>query len=301
MRDLRPILLMLLGAACPGDTDPTLTQDPSDPISTSDANATGPVEPTTGGTSEPDDTTAAPGTSAPDDTTTTGTPDTTGPDPTTAGPTSGDDGVTVHDIQMGTIAEQTIVELSGVVVTSPVSISNKGDGTFYIAEPPGGEYSGIEVFVIPDVVTVLTAEDKLPKPGDVLDLTAQYAEFYDNSQLILLYADDLDITGTGAVPEPANVAAADIATLGAKAESYEGCLVQVEGATVTTPVEQYGEFEVDDALIVDDLFFLPNPGPKPPVGTQFTALVGLLAYHFDESKLSPRACDDLQGWDLCGI
>jgi hypothetical protein len=28
-------------------------------------------------------------------------------------------------------------------------------------------------------------------------------------------------------------------TGGAKAEAYEGCLVQVEGATVTAPVEQF--------------------------------------------------------------
>ena len=86
---------------------------------------------------------------------------------------------------------------------------------------------------------------------------------------------------------------------GAKAEDYEGCLVQIDGAKVTAPVVMYGEFEVDGALKVDDLFFVPNPGPKPAVDTTFTALVGQVTYSFDEFKLAPRSCADYQGWADC--
>lgn len=295
MHDLRPTLILaaLVAAACAGDkSDPgvTLTQEP--PIFTSGAGETGPDDPTGGSTSATGDAS----TTAPGDTST-GAPVTSEPEPTTAGPT-GDDGVTIYDVQTGKIRQGTSVELSGVIVTSPLALDNAGRGTFYVAEPGGGEFSGIEVYVHPDLVAELESEDEVPQPGDVVDLTGVYDEFYDASQLALQV---LDFTGSGAVPEPASVAAADVATGGAKAEAYEGCLVQVLGATVTAPVVMYGEFTIDDALIVDDTFFLPNPGPEPPLDTQFTALVGLMAYRFDQFKLSPRACDDLQGWDGCGL
>ena len=85
----------------------------------------------------------------------------------------------------------------------------------------------------------------------------------------------------------------------AKAEDSGGCLVQIDNAKVTAPVVMYGEFEVDGALKVDDLFFVPSPGPKPAVDTTFTALVGQMTFSFDEFKLAPRNCADFQGWADC--
>jgi hypothetical protein len=297
MRDHPKSLLLaaLAWAACTPDTNEptgdsslsTLSGNPPPVSSDPNDDDTGPDTPTTGGATEPGTTD---GTTDPD----TGDAP-TGDEPTTAG----GDAVTIYDVQQGKVPEQTVVELADVVVTSPVFLTVDGEANFFIAEQPGGEYSGIQVYVDAGVTAELDGEGKLPGPGDVLDLRATYQEFFDYSELTLLAAADLTITGAGAVPDPAVVAAADIATGGAKAENYEGCLVQVDGATVTAPVMMYGEFTVDDALIVDDLFFVPAPGPKPPLGTEFTALVGQLTYGFEAFKLAPRSCADLQGWDGC--
>lgn len=304
MQDPKVALLLVVFAcvACGPDGqeptgDPTLSTDPSDPPATFDTNdsddTTGPKEPTTGGTSGHDDTTG---------TTAAGTTSTTDLDTTTATTTEpttgGSEMVTIYDIQEGKISDQTQVLLTGVVVTSPVFFGKNGDGNFFVAEQPGGEFSGIQVYVYADVAAELDSEGKLPNVGDVLDLEGLYQEFFGNSELYLEVAVDLTITGS-AVPVAAVVVAADVATQGAKAENYEGCLVQIDGATVTAPVVDFGQFTVDDALIVDDLFFVPTPGPKPPMGTQFTALVGLMAYNFEEFKLNPRSCADLQGWGDC--
>jgi hypothetical protein len=258
------LLVVFACAACGPDkeptVDPTLSTDPSDPPATFDTNdsddTTGPEEPTTGGTSGLDDTT---GTTAAGTTSTTELETTT----TATEPTGGGDMVTIYDIQRGEVDDQTQVQLTGVVVTSPVFFDNNDGGNFFVAEQPGGEFSGIQVYVYADVAAELDSEGKLPNVGDVLDLAGLYQEFFDNSELFLEGADGLTITGS-AVPVASVVAAADVATAGAKAENYEGCLVQIDGATVTAPVVDFGQFTVDDALIVDDVFFVPIPGPKPP-------------------------------------
>jgi len=211
----------------------------------------------------------------------------------------GGETVTIYDIQQGKVTDKVVVELKNVVVTSPVFYDKKANGNLFIAEAAGGPFSGIQVYIYADTALELEAMDGLPKVGDVINLRAMYAEFYDASQLTVSAASDLTIIGPGTVPAPNVVTAAEITTGGAKAEDYEGCLVQINGAKVTAPVVMYGEFEVDSALKVDDLFFVPNPGPKPAMDTTFTALVGQMTYSFDEFKLAPRSCADYQGWADC--
>lgn len=229
-----------------------------------------------------------------------GTVSDSGDTPTGGEPTGGGVvDVTIYDIQQNKVPDKSLVELKDVVVTSPVFLSKDGEGNFFIAEKGGGEYSGIQVYVYSDVTAELDADGKLPTVGDVLELRATYQEFFEYSELTLQAAGDLTITGAGPVPAPTSVAAADIATNGAKAENFEGCLVQIEGAEVTAPVEMYGQFQVDGSLVVDDLFFLPSPGPKPPQGQVFTKLIGQLTYNYEEFKLAPRDCADYQGWAGC--
>ena len=231
------------------------------------------------------------------------TNDTAGTDPTEGTPTGGGpiDDATIYDLQQSKVPDKTVVHLKNVVVTSPVFMSKKMEANFFIAEMDGGEYSGIQVYVYADVTAELDADDKLPQVGDILDIRGQYQEFFDYSEFTLQSAGDLVITGAGAAATPTTVKAADVATGGAKAENFEGCLVQIENAEVTAPVVEFGQFTVDGTLLVDDQFFVPTPGPKPPMGTKFTKLIGLLTYNFEEFKLIPRTCDDYQGWADCMV
>jgi hypothetical protein len=64
--------------------------------------------------------------------------------------------------------------------------------------------------------------------------------------------------------------------------------------TVTAPPVMYGEFTVTDGLVVDDLFFVPNPGPKPAMDDVFASITGLMVYSFEAFKLEPRSAGDLK-------
>ena len=193
------------------------------------------------------------------------TTESAGSDSTASGTTGGaGETVTIYDIQQGKVPVDLVVELKNVIATSPVYFDKDKKAYLFVAEAAGGPFSGIQVFISADVALELGAG--LPKMGDTLSLRATYTEFYELSQLTVKAASDVTITGPGTIPAPSVVTAAEVTTMGAKAEDYEGCLVQIVDAEVTAPVVEFGEFEVDNALKVDALFFGPAPPPPPPRG-----------------------------------
>lgn len=200
-----------------------------------------------------------------------------GPDP--------EQDTSIVDVQMGTVAPGTYVKLEGVTVTSPLTFS--GD-TFFVQEPEGGEYSGLQAFVM-DPAGLDVA------PGDVVTLVGTVDEFFDMTQIEIVSAAKVTVTGTGAVPAPALVA--DPATIAfdaaATAEPWEGVLVQIEGVTVTNDALEFGEFEVSGGVHVDDVFFNMADWTIPAVDTAFTSITGPLYYSFEAFKIGPRDANDL--------
>ena len=211
--------------------------------------------------------------------------DCSAPPDTTGGTSGGPMGsVTIFDIQKGTIPENTVVTVENAVVTSGLTFKKDG---FFIQDPMGGEYSGIYVYV------GMNPDALMPTPGDVVTVTGLYTEYYTMSQLSASQAGDVMVTGTAAELAPAVVAAADIATGGPKAENYESVLVRVEGVTVATAADNFGEWTVDGGLHVDDLFFAAADWTKPNPGDTFASLTGPLNFSFDNTKISPRSAADL--------
>ena len=206
-----------------------------------------------------------------------------GGDTDTDGTTGGEQAATIYDIQMGKFAEDAPVTVEGVIATSGLTFKKDG---FYVQDPMGGEYSGVFVFIGMNAVTVA--------PGDILTISGTYDEFYDFSELKVTSAADIMKTGSGPVPAPALVTSAEVATGGAKAEAYEGVLITVKNAKVTTAVDMNGEFIVDTKLRVDDLFFAKAMWVMPKVNDIYTSITGPLAYGFDNFKISPRTPADLQ-------
>ncbi|MFV8752416.1 hypothetical protein ACNOYE_17865 [Nannocystaceae bacterium ST9] len=199
-----------------------------------------------------------------------------GPDPT--------EDTSIFDIQMGAVDEDSYVKLEGVTVSSPVSFS--GD-TFFVQEPEGGAYSGLQVFLA-DPAGLSVA------PGDVVTLVGTYDEFYEMSQLEIASVEKVTVTGSGAAPTPELVAdPASIATGGAMAEQWEAVLVEVQDVSVTDDMLEFGEFAVTGDLHVDDLFFAMADWTIPSVGTGFASIVGPLYYNFDAFKIGPRDAADL--------
>ena len=165
---------------------------------------------------------------------------------------------TIYDVQLGLVAEDTIVDLGNVVVTTPVATSG-----FWISEPDAPiqpKHSGIYVYV-PDPV-VAADLDALLGVGTAVDVTWRYSEYYDNSEITVEAAADVQVVGNGNIP-PVNVSACDVGTGGPLQESYEGVLVRVTNLLVTDEnpddPNDYGEFEVDGCLRVDDIFYPYEP------------------------------------------
>jgi predicted extracellular nuclease len=276
------VLTLASGLAC-NNLTPATTESTTDGPGTGSTGTDG-TGTDTGSTSESTPTT----TDAPTGSEPTGNPttdSTTNPtDPTTGG---GED-VTIFDVQMGKFAEDSVVTIKGVIVTSPTKIKDN-KGTLFVEEPEGGEYSGISVFMYDEVTAALDAP-----PGSVVDITATYQEFFGFSQLVVMAVGDITVTGTDTIPAPAVVEAVDIATNGAKAENYEGVLVQINDATVTMPGVDVGQFEVEGGARVSDYFLFDlGQSPKPAAGDTYPSIVGPLLYSFDQFQIAPRSLADL--------
>jgi DNA/RNA endonuclease YhcR with UshA esterase domain len=201
-------------------------------------------------------------------------------------------GTSIYDIRQGLVDEGSTVFVSGAVVTTPL---HGEDQALLIQDPAGGAFSGIYLYLWDEAFAAADLE-----PGDVVDVTAEYVEFYGLSELVVKDAGDLVVTGTGVVPEPVVVAAADVATGGELAEAYESVLVRIEECEVTDPALGYGAFELDSALVVDDWFFTEGGGPSgthlaPFLGDTFTAVIGPLTHSYNESILVPRSMADFVG------
>ncbi|MCK6526076.1 hypothetical protein L6R50_00430 [Myxococcota bacterium] len=210
--------------------------------------------------------------------------------------------VTVPEIQGGTVAEGTRVRLEGVIATTGLTepYSECTRRAFWVQDPAGGPRSGISVNVLEEQVGTLAVE-----PGDVLTVEGTYGEYYELSQVTIDSGAAVTRTGTASVPEPVTVAdACSIATGGADAEDYEGVLVRVGPVSVTGTVDEigFGQFEVQECLLVDSLFFEfsdcgdDDTTPDPPSGQEISTLTGVLHYGFDAFKLEPRSASDFGGW-----
>jgi predicted extracellular nuclease len=213
----------------------------------------------------------------------TDTTDTETTDPTDTDTSTGDDKVTIYDIQQGKFNLQDIVTVEGVVATSGLTFKKDG---FFVQDPMGGEYSGIFVYINMQAIAV--------EAGDVLTITGAYDEFFNYSQIKVTNPADVVVTGTAPIPAPAVVAAADVATGGSLAENYEGVLIQVNDAKVTAAVNMFGEFKIEGDLLVDDLFIAKADWVNPMIGAVYSSITGPLAYSFDEFKLSPPKPADVK-------
>ncbi len=283
------LALALLAGACnltPATTDSD-TDAPATSSSTGETGTSGDTSDTTPTTTDPtsNPTGTDPTTTSP---TTTNPTDPTDPTANPTDPTTDGEDVTIYDIQQDKIALETVVTVKGVVVTSPVKVKDS-KGTVFVEEPDGGEYSGIAVYMYDEVTAAFDAP-----PGSVLTITGTVSDFFGNSQLLVTSPDDIQVTGTAEIPAPAVVDAVDIANDGAKAENYEGVLVQIVDAVVSQPGIDIGQFEVEGGARVSDYFLFDlGQSPKPAQGDIYPAITGPLLYSFDQFQIAPRSLEDL--------
>lgn len=185
---------------------------------------------------------------------------------------------TISDVRQGAFPQNSVVSLSGVVVTAV-----RAEAGFVVQDVAGGAYSGIYVY---DYGSNLVAV------GDMVDISGTYIEYYGLSELIEV---TVSVTGAGALPAALE---SDACTLAADAEPYESVRVHLASGTVTDDNADsddgsmdYDEFVIDSCLRIDD--WLDESIDQPTLGTSYSSISGVLTYSFDNFKLAPHSAADL--------
>ena len=195
----------------------------------------------------------------------------------------------IPDVQQGTFDLGELVELSQVVVTSPVGNSATGaERELFVQDPAGGLYSGILVRY--DQAPVAEA---MLVPGREVDVIGE-VRGQDGHVLIHLLttgASTISVGGMVAEPAPIQRFAEELAPDAPDARALDGVLVEILQPLVTDEEACMGEFVVDDTVRVDDRF---TDLPVVPTGQSLEAIRGPLAFGGDRYEIAPRTAADLE-------
>lgn len=166
------------------------------------------------------------------------------------------------------------VELPGVVVTGPMNIEGTG---FWVQDQGGGEWSGMYIYLYDGVSADVTV-------GDIVDIKGSATDYYDLTEVSVSSSDDIVLTGdtTDAVIDPLSSAPDDW-------ESWESCLLRLEGIGITSEPNSYNEVDTDWGITIDDLIYEGSYTN----GATCDYVQGLLTYSYEEWKLLPRDADDI--------
>ena len=175
------------------------------------------------------------------------------------------------------------VRIEGVVVTGVRS----GSG-LYVQDPDASTYGGIFIY------DAGTYSSGTVSAGDVITASGVYSEYYGLSQI---GDPEITVTATGASVDPIVIEApCDVGTGGTLSEPLEAMVVTVSDVSVTNSnpdaPSDYGEFELDECLRVDDQLSEVLV-PQPPEGTTYSTLTGVLTYTYGHAKLEPRGPEDV--------
>ncbi len=198
---------------------------------------------------------------------------------------------TIQEIQQGGVPDGTVVDLRDVVVTTPIANSPRG---FFVQEPvyaTQAEFSGIWVYLpeasmVDDLSGVVTADA-------LVNVQGTYTEYMGLSEIEIGAASDVVNVGSHELL-PAIVDPCRVATGGNQQEHYEGVLVRVEGVEVSNtnpdgPDNDWGEWEVDNCLRIDDMFHHVEPDEF----SEYAYIIGVMNYTHENAKLEPRMSADL--------
>jgi hypothetical protein len=155
---------------------------------------------------------------------------------------------------------------------------------FFISSPEGNPWEGVYIYFA----------DVTPSVGDMVEITGDVYEYYGFTEL--RYASVTVISSGNPVPEPILTSTGDLVDP-VNAEAYECCLIKVENVTVTQAPNPDNEWYIDDGTgecqVDDGMFAYPAT-----LGEEFTSVIGVLDYSWDEYGINPRDMNDLQVYSV---
>lgn len=190
----------------------------------------------------------------------------------------------IVDIQNGTVAEDTAVSLTGVVVSG---ITGNRQHLWIMDDAPGGPYNGIYVYrgggaepLTPDI-----------EVGAIVNVTGVVIEFNSYTELT-----NPMLTPAGANATPVPATGVDTGTLANESmnEPYEGTLVQLSNVRVSAiEINNFNGFTVDDGsgdLVVGTWSY---DYATPTVDQCFATLTGVIHRFSAGVSFSPRSAEDM--------
>ena len=183
---------------------------------------------------------------------------------------------TIGQVQMGEFSEGTQVSLTDVVATT--ALTDDGNG-FYVQTDGGGAYSGIYVYMFDEAAEVVSGL----APGDVLNITGEYVEFYDLSEIKVTDASMIEVISSGSTTTDA------ISEMPSDWEAWEGCLVSFTDLEVTSDEDEYGAADTNMGVKLSDDLYVAEVNN----GDTFSAAAGVLGYSYESYRLLPRSAADL--------
>jgi len=207
------------------------------------------------------------------------------------------------DISCGNLV--TIYQVKQELVTGLVALENllvtacKDNRGYWVQTIPGDiDYIGADYSAsyVNKNDMVCTGDSAVTRVGDRISLNPAFANnFFGQVQMV---HESLIVHSNGnALPDPVIVPVVDLS--GGVTVPIEGVLIKVENVVVTavqTPAgagesEPSNAFEVNDALIVDDIIYLANPFPI--VNDTYDQITGILTFTNNLIKLLPRYSQDV--------
>ena len=188
-------------------------------------------------------------------------------------------------------------EAEGTVEVRGVVTAVRGDGKGFFMQVPtddadynGVDYSGIFVFLG-------GASEGLPIPtrGQLITVSGGPNEFYGQLQLSNVTAIEVLSESTDLLAEVVTSAEAGET----RSEALEGVLIRIVDAEVTAVNLPAGagdrdptnEFQLDNVLAVNDLFYLIEPAPS--IGERIDSISGVLRFANEAYKIEPRGLEDV--------
>ena len=146
-----------------------------------------------------------------------------------------------------------------------------------------GTWSGIYIFGF---------SGSMPNFGDNITLTGTVYEYYSLTQFSATSFYVLNSTGNSI--DPIDVFSGDFSSCSANAESVESMPVQINNVVVTTQINEFGEWYVDDGsgpVMINDKVF-DGDWLDPSSSQEFASIVGVVDYAYSEFSILPRTMID---------
>jgi hypothetical protein len=215
----------------------------------------------------------------------------------------GDGDDTIFDIQSDAMPAGTAVTVRGVVVTAIDTYGAKRGG-IYVAEPEGGAFSGVYVYLSGTEAADLAVGNLVDLEGFVKDEFSWQSgcEGEENPGGVTELSPAEGVTptvtkvGDGTVPAPEVLQPWDLAASAEEAEKWEGVLVTFENSRVLTAPSGDEDKPDQTTMWVTGPFTvqasLTELGDTIAEGDCYSSITGIGDYFFDY-KILPRSAADL--------